>query len=273
MFEPSITISLLPNLPRAPFVLGPDLEPALAQAAEMGYGAVELFAPDVEAIDVAQIQQGCQRHGLRVSTLGTGGGWVTKQWSLLDPDPQIRAHARQYIREVIQRAAQCDATAIIGSMQGRCGGRPRTECLDLLREQLNELAMVAAELGRPLFYEPLNRYETDVFNSIVETADFLNEGLPANLKILADLFHMNIEEQDLAEAIRRAGSRIGHVHFVDSNRQAPGLGHTDFAPIWTALHSIHYAGYLAIEALPLPDPATAAKTALATFRRLQTSVQ
>jgi len=268
MFEPSITISLLPNLPRAPFVLGPELEPAIAQAAAMGYPAVELFAPDLESLDVPLIQQLCQRHNVRVSTMGTGGGWVTKQWSLLDPDPQVRRQARDYISEVIRRAAACDATAIIGSMQGRCGGRPRTECLDLLREQLDELALVAAELGRPLFYEPLNRYETDVFNSLSETADFLNEGLPANIKILADLFHMNIEERDLAKAIMRAGTRIGHVHFVDSNRQAPGLGHTDFVPIWAALRAVHYDGYLAIEALPLPDPATAAQTALATFRQL-----
>ena len=49
------------------------------------------------------------------------------------------------------------------------------------------------------------------------------------MKLLADLFHMNIEEANLAEAIRAAGSHIGHVHFADSNRRAAGMGHTDFA--------------------------------------------
>ena len=64
-----------------------------------------------------------------------------------------------------------------------------------------------------------------------------------NVKLLADLFHMNIEEADLPAAIRAGKGAIGHVHFVDSNRQAAGLGHTDFAPIAAALVEIGYDGY------------------------------
>jgi sugar phosphate isomerase/epimerase len=78
---------------------------------------------------------------------------------------------------------------------------------------------------------------------------------------------MNIEEANLADAIRDAGPRVGHVHFADSNRKAAGLGHTDFAPILAALGEVGYDGYLSAEVLPLPDPDAAARQTIDTFRR------
>jgi sugar phosphate isomerase/epimerase len=267
MIQPSVTISLLPSNPKAPFLLGPDLAGAVAAAAEIGYPAFELFPPHLAAIDVPQLKSLMATHGLRLSTIGTGGGWVTRQWTLIDPDASIREQAKNYIADVIRRAAELDATAIIGSMQGRVGTRNRAECLAMLRDQLGELGAVAEGCGKPLFYEPLNRYETDLFHTMEETLGFLNDGLPQNLKILADLFHMNIEETCTASALRLGGSRIGHVHFVDSNRQVPGRGQTNFGPVAEALRATNYNGYLAVEAFPLPTPPSAAQQALASFRQ------
>jgi len=269
MFQPSITISLLSAGTTAPFVLGPNLEASLAAAADYGFPACELFPPDLEAIDVPRLGQLLDRYGIRLSTIGTGGGWVSRRWSLLDPDPEIQQQAMDYIAGVIDRAADLGAAAIIGSMQGRHGQREVGPCLEQLRGRLNELAQRAQQRGQPLFYEPLNRYETDLLCSVVNTAEFLRQGGHPNLKILADLFHMNIEEENSAAALRHVGDRLGHVHFVDSNRRAPGMGQTDFGPIFQVLQEIGYTGYLAIEAFPLPDPETAARQALATFRRYQ----
>ena len=78
---------------------------------------------------------------------------------------------------------------------------------------------------------------------------------------------MNIEEVNLAEAIRAAAGRIGHVHFVDSNRRAAGMGHMDFAPIAAALRDINYDGYASAEAFALPDSNTAAKQTINAFRK------
>jgi sugar phosphate isomerase/epimerase len=85
---------------------------------------------------------------------------------------------------------------------------------------------------------------------------------------LADLFHMNIEESDLAAALRAGGKHIGHVHFVDSNRRPAGLGHIDYAPVVRALADIGYDGYASAEALPYPDSAAAAYQTMRTFRKL-----
>ena len=159
------------------------------------------------------------------------------------------------------------APAIIGSMQGRHGdGVSRDQALDWLRMELNQLGPRAHAHGVPLLYEPLNRYETNLFNTLSEASDFLETLNTRNVKLLADLFHMNIEEVDLAESIRKAGHRIGHVHFADSNRRAMGFGHTPAKLIAQALMDVGYEGFVSGEIFPWPDPQTAAAKTLESFR-------
>lgn len=267
MIQPTITISLLPSKPNVPFVLGPDLATAVASAANHGFPAFELFPPNLETIDIPLLKQLCDQYSIKLSTIGTGGGWVSQGLSLTDESPEKRAAAVDYIRSIIQIAADFGGAAIIGSMQGRCGQRDREATLPVLRDALGELAEEAQGCGQPLLYEPLNRYETDWFNSVMSTADFLAVNGLDNVKILADLFHMNIEEIDPPVALQSLGHRLGHVHFVDSNRRIAGMGHTDFEPIVAALKNMDYNGYLGIEAFPLPNQDTAASEAMAAHRK------
>ena len=88
-----------------------------------------------------------------------------------------------------------------------------------------------------------------------------------NVMLLADFFHMNIEEADLPAALRSGAGRIGHVHFVDSNRRPAGCGHTDFGPIAAALRDIGYDGYVSAEALPYPNPVEAASLTIQAYRK------
>ena len=119
----------------------------------------------------------------------------------------------------------------------------------------------------PLIYEPLNRYETNLIKTVAGGVSYLQSLTTTNVRLLADLFHMNIEEANLADAIRTGAGWIGHVHFVDSNRQAAGLGHLDFEPIAAALIDSGYAGYLSAEAFPIPDSATAAHQTIEVFKK------
>ena len=160
------------------------------------------------------------------------------------------------------------APAIIGSMQGRWGGEiDKSAALGLLGEALVELGGHAKQYGIPLVYEPLNRYETNLVCTMADGATLLAGLGDANTKLLADLFHMNIEEADIAQGIRDGGSHIGHVHFVDSHRQPAGTGHMDYTPIAAALAEIGYDGYASAEAFPLPDPDEAARLTIESFKQ------
>ena len=122
-------------------------------------------------------------------------------------------------------AAQFEAPAIIGSMQGRAAeGVTKPVALRYLGNALFKLDEHAADLGTTLLYEPINRYETNLINTLGDGVQFLTGSALRNVKLLADLFHMNIEEANIAEALRRAEPLVGHVHFADSNRKAAGMG-------------------------------------------------
>jgi sugar phosphate isomerase/epimerase len=170
---------------------------------------------------------------------------------------------------MIDFAAVLGAPVIVGSMQGRWGeGVTKELALAHLAEAMTVLGEHAANRGQVLLYEPINRYETNLINSIEDGVKFV-EGLPTkSVKLLADLFHMNIEEADLGAAIRAGGRHIGHFHLADSNRRPAGLGHLDFGPIVQAVRDIGFAGYFGAECLPFPNPEAAARQTVTRFREL-----
>jgi len=131
---------------------------------------------------------------------------------------------------------------------------------------LAQFAAYAESLGLGLYLEPINRYETNFINSIAQGLEVLKEIGAKNILLLADTFHMNIEEVDMAEALRTAGDRLGYVHFADSNRHAPGSGHIDFEPILAALRKMGYKGFLTVEILPLPNDFSAAQRSARFFQ-------
>ena len=264
----AVTISLVPEARGGPFVFWDDLAAGCARAAELGFEAVEIFPTEAGALDIASVRKLLDEHGLKLAAIGTGAGWVKHRLRLTDPDVMVRQKAIDFAAEIIDLAGALGVPAIIGSMQGRWSdGVTREQAVAWLGEAINGLAERAAGHGVPLLYEPLNRYETNLFNRQGDAAEFLRGLRSRNVKLLCDLFHMNIEERDIADALRAARPLVGHVHFVDSNRQAIGLGHTDMAPIMAALREIEYTGYLSAEILPLPDSVSAARQAIESFRR------
>jgi sugar phosphate isomerase/epimerase len=264
----SVTISLVPEARGGPFVFWDDLAAAMEKAALLGFDGVEIFPASADDLDVAEVMRLLQQHKLELAAIGTGAGWAKHKLRLTDPDPEIRKRARQFAAKLVDLAGGLGAPAIIGSMQGRWGdGVTRDQAIGWLREAFDELAVRASSHNIILLYEPLNRYETNVISRIADALDFLASLRAKNVKLLCDLFHMNIEESDPPAALRGAGSHVGHIHFVDSNRLAVGLGHTNIPPIIQALREIGYSGFLSAEALPLPDSETAARQSIAAFRR------
>jgi len=266
----AITVSLVPEAKAGPFVFHQGLADACAQAAALGFDAVEIFPPSAAAIDPAGVRTLLTQHRLSIAAIGTGAGWVVGKLSLTSPDAAVRRAAREFVAEIIEVSGRFDAPAIIGSMQGRWDsavGVSRDQALAWLAEALADLSARAAKHGVPLLYEPLNRYETNLFNRLGDTAAWLRARKIANVSILADLFHMNIEEADSAAALREAGNLVGHVHFADSNRRAIGFGQTRIAPVITALRANGYAGYLSAEVFPLPDASTAAAQTIKAFKQ------
>jgi sugar phosphate isomerase/epimerase len=260
------TVSLVPQATGGPFIFWNGLANACAEAARLGFHAIEIFPPGAAEVDRALLRELLDRFHLRVAAIGTGGGWLVRRLHLCHPDALRRDDARRFIHEMIDLAAEFSAPAILGSMQGRAEATvSRDDAFTLLHEALREFDGHAARLGQPFLVEPLNRYETNLFNRLSDVCAVIDALELKAARVLADLFHMNIEEASVPAALRTAGGKIGHIHFADSNRRAIGMGHTDIAPVREALRSISYHGYLSAEILPLPDSTAAATQTMRAF--------
>lgn len=265
----AVTFSLVEEARGGPFVFWDSLPEAARQAKELGFDALEVFPPGPDGVNPRELSKILSDNGLALAAVGTGGGWVKKKLHVALPSAEQRRQAIDFVRSIIDFAGPLGAPAIIGSMQGRSGdGVDAATARGYLAEALNALGEHATQYQVPLFYEPLNRYETNQVNT-VEAGVLLLESLSTrNVKLLCDLFHMNIEEVDIADALKAGGQHVGHVHFVDSNRRAAGMGHIAFKPIIAALLEIKYEGYLSAECFSYPNAAEAAEQTIRAFDSL-----
>lgn len=268
MIRSSITVSLVPEARGGPFVFWDDLRQACATAKELHFDAIEIFAPGPEVLADKSVADLLDEFQLALAAVGTGAGWVKHKLHLTLPDAQDRSKAIAFIRSMIEAGARHQAPAIIGSMQGRFGdGVSQADAIGYLSDALEELGEYAHSCGVPLIFEPLNRYETNLVRTVEEGLQLLSRLSTQNVKLLADLFHMNIEETSIPEALQLGGSQIGHVHFVDSNRRPADNGHINLVDVAATLKEMNYRGYLSAEALPWPDSRAAAETTIQSFRR------
>jgi len=134
-------------------------------------------------------------------------------------------------------------------------------------EAVREIAAYARPKGVDLILEPVNRYEINFINSVDEGVALLERLAIPGLKLMPDVFHMNIEDASIEGTLKKHIAHIAYVHFADSNRLAPGWGHLDFGAIVGALNEAGYTGWTSVEILPKPDPDAAARQAIRHLRQ------
>jgi sugar phosphate isomerase/epimerase len=171
-------------------------------------------------------------------------------------DPDLRADAVAQLKSQLSVMAEIGGVGVMtpGSY-GMFSKRlppfepPRSpeEDHQVLVDALGTLAEHAVSEGVELFLEPLNRYEDYLVNRLSDAAALIREIGSNGLRIVADTYHMNIEEADLAAALLDVAPYIGHVQASDSNRLEPGAGHIDWALFGATLQAIGYERSVAIE--------------------------
>ena len=254
----------------APLLFAGDWPSALEAAVDLGYDAIEVSVRDPADPAVVACDDGLRRHGLQLSAIATGQSFYSDGWSPTSDDPTVRSRLDERMHRIIDLASPWEAMVVIGGVRGTLTGseREQAEQYELAVEAVRRYAGYGLDRNVSLVIEPINRYETNYINSIGEAIRFINDVGLDNLGVLADTFHMNIEEANLAESLRSAGDRIHHVQFTDSNRLAAGRGHINFPELAAVLRESGYRGYLSTETLPLPDSRTAAQQAIEYFKTL-----
>ncbi|GGE15586.1 xylose isomerase [Marinithermofilum abyssi] len=239
---------------------GNRFEEKLTRIRSLGFEGLEVNGEDlIERFD--EIKRAVRFTGVPISSVCGGyRGWIG------DFNQERRKQAIHDISEIMTRAGEIGATGVVvPAAYGMFSKRlppftpPRSEEEDkeVLLESLTKIEQSAQQAGTLLLLEPLNRYEDHMLNRLSDAAALIAEGGFSAVKIIADFFHMNIEESNIPESIHRAKDLIYHVHLADSHRYQPGTAHLDFVSGIRALKEIGFDRYMALECRIIGDPADA----------------
>lgn len=228
---------------------GKDFSEKLRKAEQYGFEAIELWGGNL-ASRVDGIAKAISSSKMQVSSICIGF-----RGCLLSAEKDERDTAVKDINNLLRMGSDLGA---LGLIVVPIFGPPRLPDLspwkkaediekNLLVELLGEIGVKAEEVGCLCLLEPLNRYETHLINRTDQAIEIAKRVNGPGIKVMADFFHMSIEETRIDGAIERGKDFIHHVHLADSNRLLPGHGHTDFRTPFAALRKMEYSKYMALE--------------------------
>ena len=177
--------------------------------------------------------------------------WLDKYYDISSYDDDTRKRGEKYLTDIMTQVSKMDGKIISGvSYAG--WGVPNYE---FEKERLFEnsvsimkrLAKVAEDYDITYGIEAVNRFEGVVCNTAKEALDYVNAVDNKKVGVLLDTYHMNIEENNIGDAIRLVGDKLVGFHTGDNNRLAPGRGHIDWKEIFDALKEINYQGRIVSE--------------------------
>ena len=246
---------------------GANLSERFQRAAECGLDGIELaFGRTARVYDLhAEIDRAMTASGLPVGSIcGNYEG------PIIHPDPDERESRLADLIRTLEFADEIGARGVIVVPVFSPTFQPEmsppmpdmspfadedTLITQLLLALLAEIIERTTDGNSAVYLEPLNRYEATYLNTVGHAADLCRAADHPRIQLMADLFHMNIEEADIPASLRAVAPHLGHAHLADSQRWLPGHGHTDFEGAFRALREIEFDGWLALECMPTPgDP-------------------
>jgi D-psicose/D-tagatose/L-ribulose 3-epimerase len=228
--------------------------PLFARMKAAGMDFCELLVPEPGELHPAEVRRAAGDAGLFLQLAAR----VNLQRDLSSDDAAARRAGVDYLRRCIDVAVECGATIVGGPLYGSplvFAGRPpapinevqRRERVKRVTEGLREVAEHAKGTDMRFAVEPLNRFETDFCNTTQQAVALCSLVDHRSVGIMLDTFHMNMEEDDLPQAIRLAGPLLIHFQANENHRGFLGTGHLDWPGICRALADVDYTGVITLE--------------------------
>lgn len=220
------------------------------QAKALGFSGVEVWGMGLNP-RVPELADAVEQTGIVISAINHG-----QQGRLLDPDVEERERALAALRQSVVDGVDLGASGVIlvphfdeATLPDLTPYKSQIQLeYEMLHNHLRTLSDYVYAMGIDLYIEPINRYETHFLNTLADAVRVRRKIKDhPHIKIVADLFHMAMEETNTAAALREFAADIGYVHLADSNRRLPGQGMTDFAAAAAALRDTGYMGWASFE--------------------------
>lgn len=236
---------------------------------QWGYDAVELLIEDPKHIDPISIKDALGKNQIACGSIAAA----------INPQRDLRGHTIsqrngvRYLCELVDLLVALDAKSLTGPMYSYVGRAAAYSAAEKKKQwkavvsNLKKVCAYAAEHGKQVCVEPINRFESDFLNTMEQGLKLIEDvGSPA-LKLHLDTFHANIEEKHQGRAIRLAGKHLGHIHACGCDRGTPGNDHIDWQEIASALKKIAYKGDVVVESVTLDVPRIARSAGI--WRRME----
>lgn len=240
-----------------------NFEEALEQLSLLGYRGVELMTLNPYEFDWKDIKEKLIKNGLSCTLVCTGEIYAQLGLSYTDPFYETRRNAIAMTKRVIDFASYLGANVNIGRIRGKYSDKfPKEITEGYAISAFRELAEYAAPKNVMIALEAVCNLQTDFINNLEEAATMVMRVDRDNFRLMMDVFHMNIEEKDIYEAINKYSHLNIHVHLADNNRKYPGQCGLDFRKIIRCFKENGYEGDFSVEILQFPNAKEAAKGAI-----------
>ncbi len=261
-----ILASITPNKTCfGPLLFPGQFDTALTELAKLKYTGIELSLRTCNDISQNKLFTELKRNGLQLLSIATGQSYIDDGYSLFATDKDKREKAVKRIKEFIHLASNTGASVILGGIRGNIETLDNSKLYNNGIDAIKECLETAEQKHVLLLLEAVNRYETNVFNSVTEAAEAVISLGSDYIKVLADTYHMNIEEVSMTTVLEKYSDYIGAIHLADNNRLAPGMGHIDFGSIIEVANRLPFLKYLGVEVLPKPASSICAEIAMKTI--------
>ncbi|TRZ56986.1 MAG: sugar phosphate isomerase/epimerase [Streptomycetaceae bacterium] len=242
---------------------------AIRNSKEAGYGLIEIPALDPKSIDVEHTSKTLKEFDMKAAcSLG-----LTFDADINNDDSEIARRGEERLMDaltVVEKLGGDYLGGVVFSALGKYSKPTTPKAIENATNALRRLAQAASERGVTVGLEPVNRYESNLINTGQQALDMINNIGEKNVVVHLDVYHMNIEEQDLVSPVLAAGSQLGYVHIGASHRGPLGTGNVDFDSFFGALATIGYKGTITFESFSSSVVSPDLSSTLAIWRNLWT---
>ncbi|HQM96409.1 MAG TPA: sugar phosphate isomerase/epimerase [Clostridia bacterium] len=231
---------------------GADYTKYIQKAALLGFDILELSCASLDQIskkEVEKLKAAKNSYGLKL----TAGYGPKPSQNIASSDPVVVKNALDFWNKVFQVLYALDINTVGGGLY-YYWPVDYTKPIDKQKDWessvkgVRQLADLASDFGINICMEALNRHEGFLINTATECVDFVNQTERKNVKVMLDTYHMNMEEDDMSEAILSTKGLLGHFHVGENNRRLPGQGTiVDWKKIGKALKEINYNDAVVME--------------------------
>jgi len=221
------------------------------KVADIGFDILEFQAQallDMSKERMTELRSAAEDRGIELTySLG-----LDQKYDISSTDEQIRLGGIEYLKRIVERINFMGGSIISGVSYAGWGipegmGDDKSAYLENSIKSMRQVLKTAEDFGVTYCVEAVNRFEGILINTAEEALNYVNEFDSKNIGVLLDTYHMNIEENNIGDAIRLVGDKLYGFHTGENNRTPPGRGHLDWDEIFSALANINYKGRIVSE--------------------------